>query len=160
MVLQTTDEGLTAEEAAQRLLDDGPNALPGDQRRGLRAIVLETLHEPMFMLLLAAGVLYLVLGDLQEGIILFGLVLVVLALTLYQEGKTEQAMAALRDLTSPRALVLRDGQPLRIAGSDVVCGDILLLAEGDRIPADATLISGNEVQVDESLLTGEAVPVS
>ncbi len=160
MVLQTTDEGLTAAQAAQRLQDDGPNALPGDQRRGLRAIVLETLHEPMFMLLLAAGVLYLVLGDLQEGIILFGLVLVVLALTLYQEGKTEQAMAALRDLTSPRALVLRDGQPLRIAGSNVVCGDILLLAEGDRIPADATLISGNEVQVDESLLTGEAVPVS
>ena len=160
MVLQATDEGLTAAQAAQTLLEDGPNALPGEQRRNLRAIVLETLHEPMFMLLLAAGVLYLLLGDLQEGIILFGLVLVVLALTLYQEGKTERALEALRDLTSPRALVLRDGQPLRIAGHEVVRGDILILAEGDRIAADADLITGHDLRVDESLLTGEAVPVS
>jgi Ca2+-transporting ATPase len=172
MVLQTPDEGLSASEdqrdasglttaqAAQRLLDDGPNVLPGDQRRSLRAIARETLQEPMFMLLLAAGALYLVLGDLQEGLVLFGLVLVVLALTLYQEGKTERAMAALRDLTSPRALVLRDGRPQRIAGREVVCGDLLVLAEGDRIPADAQLISGSEVQVDKSLLTGEALPVS
>ena len=159
MVLPTADEGLSAAQAAQRLLDDGPNVLPGEQRRGLRAIVHETLQEPMFMLLLAAGALYLVLGDLQEGMILFGLVLVVLALTLYQEGKTEHALAALRDMTSPRARVLRDGQPQRIAGVDVVCGDILLLAEGDRIAADAMLLDGSDVQVDESLLTGESLPV-
>ena len=159
MVLPTSDEGLSAAQAAQRLQDDGPNVLPGEQRRGLRAIARETLQEPMFMLLLAAGALYLVLGDLQEGLILFGLVLVVLALTLYQEGKTEHALAALRDMTSPRARVLRDGQPQRIAGVDVVCGDILLLAEGDRIAADAMLLDGSDVQVDESLLTGESLPV-
>ena len=159
MVLPTSDEGLSTAQAAQRLQQDGPNELPGEQRRGLRAIARETLQEPMFMLLLAAGALYLVLGDLQEGLILFGLVLVVLALTLYQEGKTEHALAALRDMTSPRARVMRDGQPQRIAGAEVVCGDILLLAEGDRITADALLLDGNEVQVDESLLTGEAVPV-
>ncbi len=160
MVLPTTDEGLTGAQAAQRLAEDGPNALPGDQRRTLLGIIKETLREPMFLLLLLAGLLYLVLGDLHEGLILFGLVLVVLALTLYQEGKTEHALEALRDLSSPRALVLRDGQPLRIAGSEVVLGDLLILAEGDRIPADAMLISGTEVQVDESLLTGEPVPVS
>ena len=131
MVLQTTtdplratdapldSQGLTAAQAAQALRDDGPNALPGDSRRGLLGIVLETMHEPMFMLLLAAGGLYLVLGDLQEGLILFGLVLVVLALTLYQEGKTERALEALRELTSPRALVLRDGKPLRIPGHTI-----------------------------------------
>ncbi len=158
--LHTAGQGLSGAQAAQRLLEDGPNTLPGDQRRGFRAIARETLQEPMFMLLLAAGSLYLVLGDLQEGLILFGLVLVVLALTLYQEGRTERAMAALRDLSSPRALVLRDAKPQRVAGSDVVCGDILLLAEGDRIAADAILIAGNDVQVDESLLTGEAVPVA
>jgi Ca2+-transporting ATPase len=156
----TASEGLTSAQAAQRLREDGPNALPGDQRRTLRAIIRETLKEPMFMLLLAAGSLYLVLGDLHEGLILFGLVLVVLALTLYQEGKTERAIAALRNLSSPRALVLRDGQPRRIAGREVVRGDVLVLAEGDRIAADAILLSGNDVQVDESLLTGEAVPVS
>jgi len=160
MVLQTSDEGLTTAQAAQRLQEDGPNALPGDQRGLLSTIVKETLHEPMFMLLLAAGSLYLVLGDLQEGLVLFGFVLVVLALTLYQEGKTERAMAALRDLTSPRALVLRDGQALRIAGCNVVVGDLLILSEGDRIAADAVLCSGSGVAVDESLLTGEAVPVT
>lgn len=163
MVLPAADEnlsGLTSEEAAQRLQQDGPNTLPGDERRNLRAIVRETLQEPMFMLLLAAGSLYLLLGNLHEGLVLFGLVLVVLAMTLYQEGKTERAMGALRDLSSPRALVIRDGQPLRIAGQDVVRGDVLVLAEGDRIAADAVLITGTEVQVDESLLTGESLPVS
>ena len=172
MVLQTADEklkdrqseddtaGLTSQQAGQQLLEDGPNALPGDQRRTLWAILREALHEPMFLLLLIAGSLYLVLGDLQEGLILFGFVLVVMALTLYQEGKTERAMAALRDLSSPRALVLRDGQPQRIAGRDVVRGDCLMLAEGARIAADAVLFSGHDVMVDESLLTGEAVPVS
>jgi len=122
-------------------------------------MVRETLSDPMFALLLGAGVLYLVLGDLQEGLVLFGLVCVVLALTLYQEGKTERALAALRDLSSPRALVLRDGQATRIAGSDVVRGDVLILSEGDRIAADAQLVQGNDVQVDESLLTGEPLPI-
>lgn len=153
------EAGLTAAQAAQRLQQDGPNSLPGDQRRGLWGIVRETLQDPMFALLLAAGSLYLVLGDLQEGAVLFGLVLVVLALTLYQEGRTENALAALRMLSSPRALVVRDGQRLRIAGSDVVYGDVLVLSEGDRIAADAALLEGNAMLVDESLLTGEAVAV-
>jgi Ca2+-transporting ATPase len=151
--------GLSATQAAQALHDDGPNELPGDQHRGLLAIARETLSDPMFALLLAAGILYLILGDLQEGLILFGLVLVVLALTLYQEGKTERAIESLRDLTSPRALVKRDGEAQRIAGAEVVRGDVLVLAEGDRVPADAVLIQGTEVQTDESLLTGEPLPV-
>ena len=167
MVLPTSGEGLSdseglkglsKEQAAQRLHEDGPNALPDDQRRTSRVIIRETLQDPMFMLLLAAGLLYLLLGDLQEGLILFGLVLVVLTLTLYQEGKTERALAALRDLASPRALVLRGGQPQRIAARDVVRGEILVLSEGDRIAADAVVTTGNDLQVDESLLTGEAVP--
>jgi Ca2+-transporting ATPase len=151
--------GLSAQQAAERLQKDGPNHLPGDHRRGLASITLETLQDPMFALLLAAGSLYMLLGDLQEGVVLFGLVLVVLALTLYQEGRTENALAALRQLSSPRALVLRDGARLRIAGGEVVCGDVLVLAEGDRIPADAVLLEGNALQADESLLTGEAVAV-
>ena len=129
MALQPSGEGLSMEQAAQRLYEDGPNALPDDQRRSSRAIIRETLQDPMFMLLLAAGLLYLLLGNLQEGLILFGLVLIVLALTLYQEGKTERALAALRDLTSPRALVMRDGQPQRITARDVVRGEILVLSD-------------------------------
>ena len=168
MVLQALDghlsadaqsTGLTAEQAAERLRVDGPNALPGDRRRSLLAIGRETLQEPMFLLLLAAGSLYFVLGDLHEGLILMGMVVAVLALTLYQEGKTERAMDALKGLSSPRALVLRDGKAVRISGSDVVRGDIVLLNEGDRIAADAVMISGTDLQVDESLLTGESVPV-
>ena len=152
-------QGLSATQAARALQDNGPNELPGASHRGLLAIARETLSDPMFALLLAAGILYLVLGDLQEGLVLFGLVLVVLALTLYQEGKTERAIESLRDLTSPRALVWRDGVAQRIAGREVVVGDLLILAEGDRVPADAVLVEGADVQVDESLLTGEPLPV-
>ena len=111
---QLANAGLSAAHAAQRLQEDGPNALPADQPRSWLAIMRDTLSDPMFALLLGAGVLYLVLGDLQESLILLGLVLVVLALTLYQEGKTEHALASLRDLTSPRALVWRDGTARRI----------------------------------------------
>ena len=155
----TPETGLTASEAARRLAEDGPNALPGGERRTLISIALETVREPMFLLLLAAGTLYLAFGDLQEGLTLFGFVVVTLTLTLVQEGRTERAIEALRDLTSPRALVIRDGQPQRIAGRDVVRGDLLKLSEGDRVPADALLVSADGVRADESLLTGESVPV-
>ncbi len=157
--LGSAESGLTNAQAAERLAQDGPNALPGGQRRTLLSITAETVREPMFLLLLAAGTLYLAFGDLQEGLTLFGFVLVTLALTLYQEGKTERAIEALRDLTSPRALVIREGRPQRIAGRDVVRGDLLKLSEGDRVPADALLVSADGVRADESLLTGEAVPV-
>lgn len=153
------ESGLSNAQAAERLSQDGPNALPGGQRRTLLSIAAETVREPMFLLLLAAGTLYLAFGDLREGLTLFGFVLVTLTLTLYQEGKTERAIEALRDLTSPQALVIREGQPQRIAGRDVVRGDLLKLNEGDRVPADALLVSADSIRADESLLTGEAVPV-
>ena len=151
--------GLSRSEAARRLALDGANALPRGQRRTLLNIATETVREPMFLLLFTAGALYLAFGDLQEGLTLFGFVLVTLGLTLYQGGKTERAIEALRDLTSPRALVIRDGAPQRIAGRDVVHGDLLQLNEGDRVPADALIISADGMRADESLLTGEAVPV-
>jgi Ca2+-transporting ATPase len=113
----------------------------------------------MFLLLLAAGTLYMVFGDITEGLTLFGAVLATLGLTLHQEGKTERAIESLRDLTSPQARVIRDGTTKKIAGRDVVAGDILLLAEGDRVAADAFVLSADNLQADESLLTGEPVPV-
>ena len=165
MVLPSSDDtlnptdGLTSVQAAQRLDEHGPNVLAGGQQRTLASIVRETAQDPMFLLLLVAAGLYLLLGDWQEGLALLVFVLVVLALTLYQEGRTERAIAALCSLSSPRALVQRDGRLQRIAGSEVVVGDLLMLAEGDRIAADALLLSANNLRVDESLLTGEAVPV-
>ena len=153
------ESGLSTNEAARRMAQDGPNALPGGEHRTLLTIALETAREPMFLLLLAAGALYLAFGDLQEGLTLLGFVLITLGLTLYQEGRTERAIESLRDLTSPRASVIRDGQVLSIAGRDVVRGDLLKLSEGDRVPADALLVSADGVGADESLLTGESVPV-
>ena len=151
--------GLSTAQARERLAADGPNTLPGEAGRTWRHMALEMLREPMFSLLVAASLLYLLLGDLQEGLILAWFVQLILGLTLYQEGKTERALQALRDLSSPRARVVRDGQAQWIAGRDLVCGDVLLLAEGDRIAADAVLLSAQALQVDESLLTGESVPV-
>ena len=153
------DGGLSIEQAARRLAAEGPNALPAGSRRTLLHIVWEAAHEPMFLLLLAAGLLYLVLGDLREGLFLFGMVLLMLGLTLYQEGKTERALEALRDISSPRALVVRDGERHQIDSREVVREDLIVLAEGDRIPADGILIAGSDMQADESLLTGESVAV-
>jgi Ca2+-transporting ATPase len=113
----------------------------------------------MFLLLVAAGAIYLILGDKGEAAMLLGFVFVVMGITIYQARKTERVLEALRDLTSPRALVLRDGEQRRIPGREVVRGDILMLTEGDRVPADAVLLSANDLAADESLLTGESVPV-
>ncbi len=151
--------GLTGREAAERLRVEGPNALPARERRtGLRIIV-EVVREPMFALLLGAGVLYLLVGSRGEALVLFAFACFSVAIAIIQEGRGERVLEALRDLTSPRALVVRDGEQLRIPGPEVVRGDLLVLAEGDRVPADGMLISGDETLVDESLLTGESVPV-
>ena len=158
-VLPPSEAGLSTAEATLRLQRDGANALPSSGRRTLLHIIWETAREPMFLLLLAAGTLYLLFGEPLEGMTLFGAVLVMLGLTMYQEGKTERAMEALRDLTSPQARVIRDGQTVHIAGNEVVQGDIMLLAEGDRVPADGVLLKVNGLQADESLLTGEPIPV-
>lgn len=154
-----TAVGLSDEEARERLLTHGPNELPAARRRGLLALLIDVVREPMFILLLAGATLYLLLGDIQEALMLLGFVLVVMGITLYQEQKTERALEALRDLSSPRALVIRGGRQVRIAGRAVVPGDIVLLAEGDRVPADGVLLQATSLSVDESLLTGESVPV-
>jgi Ca2+-transporting ATPase len=151
--------GLSSQEAAERLLREGPNELPSARPRSTLAIALEVTREPMFLLLIATGVVYLALGETQEAIALMGAILLVIGITLYQERKTENTLQALRDLSSPRALVIRDGARRRITGRDVVPGDLIILAEGDRVPADAFVISTVNLTVDESLLTGETVSV-
>ncbi|MHB0916364.1 MAG: cation-translocating P-type ATPase [Thiobacillus sp.] len=145
--------------ARERLAVEGANALPESGPHGTAAMVLEVIREPMFLLLIAATAIYLALGDLHEALMLLFFVAVAMGITLYQSHKTERVLQALRDLTSPRALLLRDGEKQRIAGREVVRDDIVMLAEGDRVPADALLLMSNGLQVDESLLTGEATPV-
>jgi len=117
------------------------------------------LKEPMFILLVICGALYLILGDIGEAAMLLGFVFVVMGITIYQEGKAEKAIEALRDLSSPRALAIRDGIQKRIPGREVVKDDIILVREGDRVPADAIMLWGINVTADESILSGESVPV-
>jgi Ca2+-transporting ATPase len=113
----------------------------------------------MILMLLAAGGIYFLLGSLREAIVLLSSVLVVITISLFQNRRTERALRALRDLSSPRALVIRDGQRRRIPGREVVPGDIVVLSEGDRVPADASVLEASNLAADESLLTGESVPV-
>ena len=152
-------QGLTEVEARARLEQEGANEIPTQKNRGITAIAWEVVREPMFIMLLAAGGLYLLMGEPADALMLLGFVFVVMAITIIQERRTERALDALRDLSSPRALVIRDGVRRRIAGVEVARGDMVVLGEGDRVPADAVLRQGMNLCVDESLLTGESVPV-
>jgi Ca2+-transporting ATPase len=155
----TLDDGLSEVQAHQRLAQDGPNELPTSRPRSVMRLLRDVVSEPMFLLLVACGAIYMVLGDLNEALMLLGFVFVVMGITFVQQRRTERSLEALRDLSSPRALVVRGGQARRIAGRELVCGDIVLLAEGDRVPADMALVESSNFAVDESMLTGESAPV-
>ena len=151
--------GLTDNEVKTRVARDGYNELQGSRSRSFWAIIFGVVKEPMFLLLVACGALYMILGDIQEGFMLLGFVFVVMGIEFNQERKSEKALDALKDLASPRALVIRNNTEIRIPGREVVCDDIIVLQEGDRIPADATVLRSVNLLVDESLLIGESVPV-
>src|SRR6266540_4004370 len=151
--------GLSSAEARVRLEQEGYNELSSTRQRSTFAIAVEVAREPMFLLLIVSVAIYLGLGDLREALVLSLSLFVIFGITIFQERKTERALEALRDLSSPRALVIRDGEQQRIAGREVARCDILILTEGDRVPADAVLLACNDLMVDESLLTGESVPV-
>lgn len=151
--------GLTEAQALQRLRDEGFNDLPRTDQRTLLRIVGDVLREPMFALLLGAGAVYLVLGDLTEAVVLLLFATISVSITVVQETRSERVLEALRDMTSPRALVVRGGVRMRVPGREVVRGDVIVLQEGDRIAADAAVAAANNLLVDESLLTGESVPV-
>ncbi|WP_425064346.1 cation-translocating P-type ATPase [Reyranella sp.] len=152
--------GLSQADAQARLRDEGFNELPTGDGRSILRIVADVLREPMFALLLAAGAIYLVLGDHGEAIVLLAFATLSVLITVVQETRSERVLAALRDQASPRALVIRDGERRRIPGREVARGDTIVVLEGDRIPADAVVVSASSLVVDESLLTGESVPVS
>ena len=152
--------GLTDGQVRERQSRYGPNEIPHRDKRSLPRIIGEVLREPMLALLLGAGFIYLLLGDRLEAILLLLFATFSVAISVIQETRSERVLAALRDLSSPRALVVRNGKRVRIPGRDVVVGDILILEQGDRVAADAKLISATELDIDESLLTGESLAVS
>ncbi len=151
--------GLSSAEAANRLRQDGFNELPDHERRNMLRILAEVVRQPMALLLLGGGVVYLLLGDRLDALVLLLFASLSVTITIVQESRSERVLESLRNLASPRAHVLRDGQLLYIAGREVVRGDILFIAEGDRVAADATLLAAQDLMLDESLLTGESVPV-
>ena len=152
--------GLTSQQARERLARDGENTLPGQAPRGLVQIGADVVREPMFLLLMAAGGVYLSMGEPREALALLGFIAVIIVVTVLQAARTERALDALRELSAPPATVLRDGQWLRVPSRSLVVGDVIELAEGMRVPADACLTDAHECALDESLLTGESVPVA
>ncbi|MFZ9386324.1 MAG: cation-translocating P-type ATPase [Chitinophagaceae bacterium] len=151
--------GLTTKEARTRLVRVGYNELPSARSKNIWKIVAEVMREPMFLLLISCASLYMILGDYREGIIMLITVCIIIMITFIQYRKTERALEALRNLASPRALVIRDGKEIRIPGRELVPGDLMILNEGDRVAADAELEDTGNLAVDESLLTGESVAV-
>lgn len=152
-------KGLNANEVNERISSFGYNELPSEKPKNVIVIALEVVKEPMFLLLITCGLLYIILGDINEGFILLSTIFIIIFITFYQYQKTEKALNALKNLSSPRALVIRDGKEIRIPGREVVPDDIVILNEGDRIPADGILIDTLNLTIDESILTGESVPV-
>ena len=151
--------GLDEKQVQQRLSTDGPNELSSSRPHSILSIAWGIVSEPMFLLLISCGILYLVIGNIEDALILLGSVCIIVTMSFLQERKSERTLDALKDLTSPRALVLREGIRKRIAGREVVRDDIIFLSEGDRVPADALVLEAQNLFVDESLLTGESAPV-
>jgi Ca2+-transporting ATPase len=154
-----TETGLSEAEAARRLKQYGPNELPNPERRDILRIAFGVVGQPMFALLLGGALLYILLGETLDAIVLALFATLSVAIGIVQESRSEKVLESLRELASPRALVLRDGAERRIAGRELVPGDVLILTEGDRVPADAILLSGEGLLTDESLLTGESAAV-
>lgn len=151
--------GLPLTLVLQRQNEEGFNELPANRPKRFYHFILNVLKEPMVYLLLACGITYLFLGDPQEAVMLLAFLFLIVGITVAQETKAERSLEALREFSGPQATVLRNGNKLRIAGRELVREDIIFINEGDRIPADSILISGPHVGVDESLLSGESLPV-
>ncbi|MEA9357841.1 cation-translocating P-type ATPase [Bacteriovorax sp. PP10] len=151
--------GLTTSEVLALKKIHGKNELRSQKPKRIYNYLLELFKDPMVYLLFICGCIYFFLGDHSEAAMLLAFFFLIIIITIFQEKKTGNAIEALKSISNPRALTLRDGQQKRIAGTDIVPGDIVYLNEGDYIPADSHLISSINVEVDESILTGESVPV-
>lgn len=152
--------GLTAVEAKERLLSFGKNTIRKSRQVGWLKIILNQLKSPLILVLILAGIITLVISHYRDAVFIFVAVVVNSALGFYQENKAERALAELKTYLKQRARVIRDGQEREIDAEELVPGDIIRLAQGDRVPADARVMFINDFQVDEAVLTGESLPVT
>jgi magnesium-transporting ATPase (P-type) len=153
-----TLRGLDAAEAERRLATHGPNRLPARRVRGSLSRFLAQFNNLLIVLLLAAAGVAVLLGHWLDAQVILLVVLVNVILGFVQEGRAEKALDAIRELLSPQASVLRDGRRIGIPAEWLVPGDLCLIEAGDRVPADLRLVRSNALQIDEAMLTGEAVP--
>ena len=160
MQTATTAPGLTDAAVIAARAAHGRNVLPDANSSGLLATLREVVLEPMFLLLLAACAVYFALQRSEEAITLIAALLVVAGISVYQSVRSNQALSVLRELTQPRAQVRRNGALATVPVEALVMGDAVLVAEGNRLPADGTVTEPNDFLVDEAILTGEAVPVA
>ena len=154
------ERGLAADEAAVRLTRFGPNTLRPAKREPWWEEVLESIREPLQMLLLAIGVVYFLIGQIDDAVTIVVVIVAVTAIEVVNELRAKRAVAALSSLGAPVATVIRGGSPDKVPASDIVPGDLVLLAPGDRVPADTRLLETAALRVDESSLTGESVPTT
>ncbi len=156
-----TDElsGLLQTEVTKRRGIHGYNQLSDREKKNFFKIVLDVIREPMIFLLIAVVVVYFLLGDRTEAIVLSISVIVIIGIELYQNNKTEKALEALRNFASPSCTVIREGRRVVVPSRELVPGDILIISEGERVSADGRLVHAESIMADESILTGESVPV-
>lgn len=154
------ESGLSQSDIDKKLNEHGFNELPDVVSKNWLDLIKQILKEPMFILLISSSFLYMIIGDFREGLVLLATFSIIILITYYQNLRTERALKALRKLSSPKATVIRDGIERTIAARELVPDDILILNEGDRIMADAYLIECQNIMVDESLLSGESLPIS
>lgn len=152
-------EGLDSDDARQRLRRFGPNELREQRGPGILWMFLRQFMEPLVLVLIVAAIVSSVLGEIAEGLVIMAIVLLNAILGVTQESKAEKALLALKKLAAPHARVRRDGNTLTIPASRLVPGDLVLIEEGDQIPADIRVVDSVALKVDESALTGESVPV-
>jgi len=157
-ILKTNIGGLSQEEAKERLKIYGPNEIEEKEESKLK-IFLRQFTSPFIIILMVAGLLAFFLGDLKDGLVVYVLLLINGFIGFYQEIKALTSVRALKSLTLPTIRVLRDGKEIEINIKELVPGDIVLLFEGDVVPADIRLIESVGLMVDEAILTGESIPV-
>ena len=149
-------QGLTSEQAQELQEQFGKNELTADKKQSFFSKAIHIICEPMFLLLIVAAVIYFILGEPRDGAIMLIFVIGIISIDIIQEWKTDKTLNALKDLSAPHVTVLRDGQEQLIASVDLVPHDLMIIAEGVKIPADGEVLKASDLCVDESSLTGEA----
>ncbi|MFN8237865.1 MAG: HAD-IC family P-type ATPase [Chitinophagales bacterium] len=151
--------GLTDEQVADARSLHGENQLTHTEESGIIHSIFSILKEPMILLLLAAATIYFITGNMDDGIFMTSAILLVAAISLYQESKSRNALKALRTLTQPKSKVIRNGILIEINSTEIVPGDAMMVEEGTSVPADGVILQSNDFEVNESILTGESMPV-